>query len=242
MMAEEHDGSDLFADTRRDMANGTLPNDRLASPFVELFPVSGTAVSAMGSLLASETIAATDARAARLDELQFDLGEGPCWDALRWRRPVFEPDVRSHPPQRWTAFSEAIVEHEVGALFAFPMLVGPLQVGAIDMYADQPTALDRMQARQASALADVLARRILRQSIDTASAPNDTDGNPLSRRTIHQATGMVLAQLSISAYDALLVLQSHAFATERTMMDVAQDVLDHRLDFSALEGDAGSRS
>ena len=49
----------------------------------QVFPVTGSAVSTVGGFLGSETVAASDEYAARLDELQFDLGEGPCWDAVR---------------------------------------------------------------------------------------------------------------------------------------------------------------
>jgi hypothetical protein len=55
--------------------------------FLEMFPVSGAAVSTVGDLLGSETISASDALAFRMDELQFDPGEGPCWDAMNFVRP-----------------------------------------------------------------------------------------------------------------------------------------------------------
>jgi hypothetical protein len=48
--------------------------------------------------------------------------------------------------------------------------------------------------------------------------------------------GVVLAQLGLTAEDARLVIQSHAFATGRTMMAVSQDLLDGRLDFSRRDG------
>src|SRR4051795_11072818 len=95
-------------------------------PFVQLFPVSGAAVSTIGELLGSETIAASDSLSARVDELQFDLGEGPCWDALSLGRPILEPDIRNRPRTVWPAFLPALLEHRVGSLFAFPLIVGPL--------------------------------------------------------------------------------------------------------------------
>ena len=94
--------------------------DELAAPFVAVFPVSGASVSSIGELLGSETISATDGQAARLDELQFDLGEGPCWDALRSTRPVLMDDVRRDAPAVWPAFSAAILDDDMSSLFAFP--------------------------------------------------------------------------------------------------------------------------
>ena len=55
---------------------------------------------------------------------------------------------------------------------------------------------------------------------------------PLSRRVVHQATGVVLAQLELSPEDAQLVIQGQAFATGRTMADVAEDVVAGRLRFT----------
>jgi hypothetical protein len=52
-----------------------------------------------------------------------------------------------------------------------------------------------------------------------------------SRRLIHQATGVVLASIEVSAEDARLVIQGHAFAAGKPMMTVAQDILDGRLRF-----------
>ncbi|WP_375372628.1 ANTAR domain-containing protein [Clavibacter capsici] len=49
---------------------------------------------------------------------------------------------------------------------------------------------------------------------------------------MHQATGMVIAQMGLSAADALLVLRGHAFATNRSVRDVANDVVERRLDFT----------
>ena len=43
---------------------------------------------------------------------------------------------------------------------------------------------------------------------------------------------MVLAQLRLPADDARLVIQGHAFATNRSMMDVASDIVNRTLGFS----------
>jgi hypothetical protein len=221
---------------------GELPsNGELGKSFTELFPVAGTAISTLGDLLGSETVFASDAQAARLDELQFDLGIGPCWDALNTARPVLEPDLRENPRSTWPAFTEAAVADGVGSLFAFPMLVGSLRIGAVDMYSRDPVTLDRVQTRQAASLADLVGRHVLRRELIRSSLEYpDEPESPFSRRLVHQATGMVLAQLSISADDARLVIQGHAFATGRSMMEVSRDIVAGALDFSA--DDAGGEA
>ncbi len=206
--------------------------DDLAAPFVAVFPVSGASVSTIGELLGSETVSATDGQAARLDELQFDLGEGPCWDALRTTRPVLMHDVRRDAPTAWPAFSAAIRGDDLSSLFAFPLCIGPLRIGALDMYSVAPVRLDPTQTLQVGAMADVVSRQVLRQALNAVGGEYDEIGNGFSRRFIHQATGVVLAQLDLSADDARLVIQGHAFAASRTMMDVARDIVEGRLSFA----------
>jgi|GEM_PF-132760 len=220
-----------------EVLRGDVPSEReLGRPFVELFPVEGTSISTIGDLLGSETVYAGDPQAARLDELQFDLGIGPCWDALSTARPVIEPDLRDRPQTVWPVFSEAAGADGVGSLFAFPMLVGSLRIGAVDMYARQPMTLDRVQTRQAASLADLVGRQVLRRALVQAAIDGPEEPAGLfSRRLIHQASGMVLAQLGISADDARLVIQGHAFSTGRSMMQVSRDVVDGVLDFSTDE-------
>ena len=67
--------------------------------------------------------------------------------------------------------------------------------------------------------------------------PDDGDDGGLdpatsARAEVHQATGMVLAQLDISAEDALARLRAHAFVEQRLLIDVARDVVSRRLRFS----------
>ena len=197
-------------------------------PFVDFFPVTGASVSTVGNFLGSETLSASDDVAARLDELQFDLGEGPCWDAVRSGRAVLEPDFPVESSTRWPAFAAALGDDALRSIFAFPLAVGPLRIGAVDLYSLQRVDLDRTQTKQADEMAAAIGRHVLRQALNAVGREYDYNGNAYSRRVVHQATGMVLAQLGISADDARLVIQGHAFAASRSMMDVAQDIIGGR--------------
>jgi hypothetical protein len=204
----------------------------LARPFLHFLPVSGASVSTFGSILPAESISVTDALAGRVDELQLDLGEGPCWDALSYRRPVMEPDLSTPSSVSWPAFLHAIRDEQIGAIFAFPLLFGPLEIGAVDLYSVAPVSLTSKQQEQTLVLSAIISRIILRNAINDDGLPGETTS--FSRRLIHQATGMVLAQIGTTAEDAHLILQARAFAENRTMREVAQDVLDRQIRFSAL--------
>ena len=53
-----------------------------------------------------------------------------------------------------------------------------------------------------------------------------------SHAQIHQATGMVLAQLGIDATQALARLRAHAFTHQQLLLQVADDVVSRRLIFT----------
>jgi hypothetical protein len=218
-----------------DAAAATLrePGDDLAMAevLVQAIPLTGASVSTLGQMLGSETISSSDRQVARLDELQFDLGEGPCWEALAAGGPVFEPALQSRPQHVWPAFLAAVRREDVGSMFAFPLSVGPLRFGAIDFYDVRPRELSRSETEQAAALAGIVSRRVLRSAIDRAGDPGDDDRNPFSRRVVQQATGFVIAQLGVSAEDAELLLQGRAFVEGRSVRDVADDVLNRRSGF-----------
>lgn len=228
-------GEDFTAAVEALERSGRL-SERYSAPFVEFLPVTGAAVSTLGDVLGSETLSATDAHAARLDELQFDLGEGPCWDAMRSARPVAEPSLRGPGAARWPAFADAVRGEPVSSIFAFPLVVGPLKLGAVDLYSRDPMTLDADETRRASTLAAVVGRHVLRHALNEAAPIDDVDKNPRSRRTIHQATGVVLAQLGMPADEALLLIQGHAFATSRPMMEVAGEIVEGRLGFRNRSG------
>jgi hypothetical protein len=201
-------------------------------PFLAMFPITGAAVSTVGDLLGSETVSASDDLAVRVDELQFDLGEGPCWDAMNRGVPVLEPRIRDNPHSNWPAFTLALRAHPVNSLFAFPLQVGPLHIGAVDLYSTDPTDLTSTQTRHAATMARAVGRFVLRRALDQMGGEHEEVGNAYSRRLIHQATGMVLAQLRIPGDDARLIIQGQAYATSRSMMEIAQDVVEGRLSFS----------
>ena len=204
----------------------------LARPFTQFLPVTGASISTFGPLLGAETISATDLQAERVDELQFDLGEGPCWDAVATRHPVLEPNLATRTSTSWPAFSAAIEAENIGALFAFPLVFGPLDIGAIDLYSIDPVALTLDQQQQTLALSAMISRIILGHAIRAAGAT--TGASTFSRRLIHQATGMVLVQLGITAADAHLIIQARAFAENRSMQDVAGDVVERRIRFTQV--------
>jgi GAF domain-containing protein len=209
----------------------------LCRPFLRAFPISGAAISTIGGPLAATTICASDPVAHRLDELQLDLGEGPCWDAVRQNRIVSAPDLSLPGPRRWPAFEDGIREHAVASVFALPLRIGQVKVGAVDLYSDRPHPLEESDLRDAQSLAGMAVREVFRRAVEAAGSNTaDDEDDGMSRTIVHQATGMIIAQLDIAPGDATLVLKGRAFSTGRSVRDVARDVVDRKLDFSQQDG------
>ncbi len=222
-----------FAAAALDLSEAGEGYSDLCRPFLRALPITGASISTLGAPFGTETVCASDERAARIDELQFDLGEGPCWQALSTRRPVLTADIKN-PSTTWPMFSRALDSTEVGGLFAFPMFIGSLNIGAVDLYSARAGDLSASQVDDATVLVSLAARQVLRRALSARPGRTDViDDEGYSRRVVHQATGMLLAQLDLPAADALLVLRGYAFSHGRTVRDVATDVVARKITIPA---------
>jgi hypothetical protein len=219
-----------FEAARREITFSTDLKSSLCSPFLSVFPVTGVAVSVLATPAGQKTMCASDDLASRIDELQFDLGEGPCWDAMSSRAPVVAERFDSAALRRWPLLAPAIPLGRVSVIYAFPLVVGALEIGAVDMYCATPQTFDAADLADASELTNLTAWQVLRRLLADEDAEAET---PYSRREVHQATGMVLAQLDISAEDAVLLIRAHAFSSGRPMREVSNDIVERRLSFSS---------
>jgi hypothetical protein len=214
----------------------SLSPGRLCAAFVDALHVSGASISVFGRDGQQSTICATDSISARGEALQFELGEGPHWDALQSGVPTLSPDISAAMEHRWPLFAAAAYGIGMSAVFAFPMKMGAASVGVVDLYSARPRLLDPPQVSLASSMANRAAAPAARQAMLSADDPTSAEHEmaPAMRREVHQATGMVQAQLDVSATDALAQLRAHAYTNNRPIEDVARDVVNRRLDFSTF--------
>ena len=210
--------------------------DRLCAVYAEDLPVTGASIAIFDAAGSQSTVCASDGVAARLDEIQLELGEGPHWEALRSSRPVLVPDLDAEASGRWPGFTPAARELGARATFALPIFLGAATVGVSGLYSVRPGPLDASDVAVAVRLTARLSRSAVRLALDLAEddRSGEAPGAPGMRREVHQATGMVLAQLDISATEALARLRAYAFASSRAVHDVARAVVARELDFRDL--------
>jgi GAF domain/ANTAR domain len=210
--------------------------DRLCRACVQLLGVDAAAISLVFDGANAATVGSSGPLAQVYDELQFILGEGPCLDSVALRDPVVVLDLADPGDVRWPAYGSAMLEHQIRGVYAMPVLVAGEWVGALDLFRAKPGPLSAEQLAGAVTAAELAAIPVLDlMSADLKDAVFDPSStawaelNTLSRAEVSQATGVLIAQLGIDAAEALVRLRAHAYATDRSTIDVARDILDRRL-------------
>jgi GAF domain-containing protein len=228
------DDNVLFADSPADTAADIAL--KLCDPFLKMLSMTGGSITVLGRAEHPSTICTSDDVAARVEELQFELGEGPHWEALRTGETVSVADVATDSFTRWPVFGPAVADTSARALFSIPLTLGAVTIGVVDLYRSTPGALAPLEYELARQLAGSAAAPALRTAVRSADKEeaHALREVPEMRREVHQATGMLLVQLETTATDAFMRLRAHAFSSGRPVGDIAHDVVTRRLDFRDL--------
>jgi hypothetical protein len=186
--------------------------------------VSGVALMVDRTAAWPETAEATDTLAGRLAELAVTVGEGPCMDASRDGGPVLVADLNTPSSQRrWPLFAPLAVEAGANSLFALPMCLGAIRVGVLALHREHSSGLAPQELADALAFAELALRLLLdAQSGDGSVTERDL---PLHSAQVHQATGMLAAQLDVSMEDAFARLRARAFADRRPLAELSAEVV-----------------
>jgi hypothetical protein len=232
-------------------APGVPAATELCLACVGLFGVDGVAVSMVHEGTSRGTFGSSSETSRRLDEYQFTFGEGPCLDAVSRQQAVMAPDLDSSAERRWPAFAGAVLDEGIHAVFALPIMVTSVCIGALDLFRALPGPLDGDQLAGALMAADLASTPLL-DLMASARGASDLDDDlladgeagwgslaELDRIEVYQATGMVMAQLQVDATDALLRLRAHAIGTGQTASQVSWAIVERRL---VLERDDDGRA
>lgn len=219
--------------------SGGVETQRLCDVCAEVIGVSGAGIMLMSGDIARGSVCTTDEVSSLIEQLQYDLGEGPCVDAYAQDRPVAEPDLADAAVPRWLAFTGPAVAAGARAVFGFPLQVGAVRLGALNLYCDAPGSLTDEQHADALLMAGIVAQALmlLQAGAPTGAVAAELEAHAEFQYVVHQATGMVAAQLDVTVGQALIRMRAHAFGNNRTLTDVARDVVDRRLRFDAQSGE-----
>ncbi|WNG81436.1 GAF and ANTAR domain-containing protein [Mycobacterium sp. ITM-2016-00316] len=213
---------------------GQTPTDlqgaeQLCTACLATLPVQRVGISVISGDEGHEFLCASDDVAERMEWAQISLGEGPAVAAFTTGGPVSTPDA-AMPDTRWPLLAREPEAADAGAVYALPLQLGAIRVGVLSLYLEPGARLSAQDFGDAIAVADLITSLLLASgTTDEADALDHWWVQPQSSREIHQATGMVVAQLGVSARDAYALLQGYAFARGRGLDEVAAEVVHHRL-------------
>jgi hypothetical protein len=221
-----------------DGATGALAAaDQLCRACVDLLDVDGASVSLMHEGTTRGTFGSSGELSRRLDELQFTFGEGPCLESVSQDAAVSAEDLNDPAEQRWPAFGEALLKEGVCAVFAFPVTIATVPVGALDLFRRRRGALSDdalIGARLAADRAMLPLLDLMTLNVDWDDAAEGGNAGwehlaPLERVEVYQATGMIIAALDVAADEALIRLRAYAFTHNMTASEAAWAIVERRV-------------
>jgi hypothetical protein len=221
-----------------DVAGPEMLPVRLARACVEVLPVAGVGISMFGAAGMRVPIGASDDDAAAAERLQFTAAEGPCLEAHELNRSVLATE--SFLAQRWPDFYSGLVTRTpFRAIVALPwphILNGS---GTIDLLFRRSLDLAEFDFADADAVVArvecILDAESMVEESPLGAAPAWLNGPAAnSRNVVFIAMGMLNVALDVSTSDALALLRGHAYATGRTVDDVAHDLANHLISASEL--------
>jgi diguanylate cyclase (GGDEF)-like protein len=161
-MSSEQRLSDILGEFARTMVTDFPIQsilDRLVESIVDILPITSAGVTLISPGAMPRYVAASDDSALCFEELQTELGEGPCLAAYHTGEAVAVSDLRGET--RFPNFAPRALVAGLAAVFTFPLRHGDAQLGALDLYRDSPGTLSHKAMTDAQTLADVAAAYLL---------------------------------------------------------------------------------
>lgn len=189
---------------------------------VELIPGcdhAGLSVVGRGQIT---TVAATDDVVWQGDKAQYELGSGPCVDAVQAEHTVLCRDLSRD--RRWPAWSAWAVRHlHVRSMLGVLLFTHARRYGALNLYGDRAGAFGGDDLIMAEALAAQVAVALV-----TADEIAQRSTAMVNRTLIGQAQGIVMERYGIGADAAFALLRRISQDTNRKLLAVADELVSTR--------------
>ncbi|MFC9970597.1 GAF domain-containing protein [Spirillospora sp. NPDC127200] len=211
-------------------AGGLMTVEVVISAAAHAVEADGFGVTLVSGPGLRELAAVSGRVGALIEETQLASGEGPCSDAYSEQAPVLVPDLNA-AVHRWPGFVPAVAPTGVAAVFAFPLQVFGIRIGALDLYRYRPGPLSKAQFTDAAAFADITAQVAFcrHPALRTLPALRDDEPPHGFPPVVHQAAGVLAAQLAIPVAETLPRLRAYAYLHGEPLTAIAGQVVARRL-------------
>jgi GAF domain-containing protein len=210
------DLSDLTRDLQGETSTESLLRRIVESAVAEVEPACHAGISEIiGAQV--RTRVATDPLVERVDEAQYTAGDGPCLTSLREEQTVRVGDLLHDG--RWPGFAERAVDMNVRSMLSVQLFVEGDNLGALNLYAEDPDVFDESHEGIAMLIAAQGAVAMKRNRTE-----EQLKSALLTRDVIGQAKGILMERYKIDQAQAfdLLVLASQR--THRKLHDIAAEL------------------
>ena len=163
----------------------------------------------------------------RIEHLEFEVGEGPCIDAI-WQRPVFESADLHDQILEWPKFVPGAIESGIESMLAFRLFAVEETLGALDLYSGQRGGFDESARAFGAVFAAHAALALVGAQIherDLATAANLREALA-TRDLIGQAKGVLMANQHIDADTAFALLRTTSQLRNEKLRLVAEYVVE----------------
>jgi GAF domain-containing protein len=168
------------------------------------------------------TVASSGELALSLDEVQYQLGSGPCLAAATSGRRSEIVDTRT--PTEWVDFAAHAFEQGCGSVLSYPLPVQELVSGALNVYSRPLTIPDRRTLEllgrfAAYAVVPVSNMYLYETAVERAGHLQRALD---SRAVIDQAKGILMERFKLTADQAFQALTRVSMETNTKVRDVAE--------------------
>jgi hypothetical protein len=227
----------VIAEAVADTSGGPILR-RFCSACAEALSLDGVVLALRTADLTPVLAHATGPLGRQLWDLQTTLGEGPATDAVTAGEAVISNDLgHTTALRRWPVFAPAAAGTGIRTVAAIPLQVGMVRLGILEMARERPGGFAEHELADAFTFAEFGLNLAINLRADpelSEPVPDDIFG---MNTEVHQATGMIAAQLDTTADRALLRMRAHAFAHDLRLGDVALAVVSRKLRFFPDETD-----
>lgn len=172
-----------------------------------------------------QTVTYSGELAARGDERQYELDDGPCLEALRTGTVVTVRDLADE--DRWGDYPRRALEAGVRSSLSFPLALGERGRGALNLYSGKADAFGDADQQAGRSCADQAsgALTVAWRMADRERAVEHLRRGMLTRQEIGQAVGLLMAQRKCTADEAFKLLQSASQRSNEKLRDVAHRMI-----------------
>ena len=213
---------DAIAATMRNAEGDGVDPDRLVDVAAAVVPhAEHCGVTLIRSNRRPVTLAASSDLVRRVDEIQYSVGQGPCFDASGGDDYAQVDDLAVDT--QWPEFALRSVEQtRIRSMLSVRLLLGGEDRATMNLYASTPAAFDSAALAVASILGPFAG-------LSVARAIHESDAQSLQQalrtsRQIGRAVGILMAQRQIPSEAALTQLIQSSQHLNRKLRDVAADV------------------